>query len=186
MRIKTKQSRFLNKKAVSPLIATVLLIAFAIALGAIVMNWGKTWVEEEMESGQEEFYASKECDRDIQLGIKSIGNRPQLCYSYSSGNLTIEFMVSNGGPRTIGGLRVIAYGTNGSINQTTSAEALENTPLAPGAALKDDASFLINADDFGTLAQVEFVAYLNTSGYAEPWLCTKNALIKTGSQLATC
>src|SRR3989344_1176127 len=34
----------LNKKAVSPLIATVLLMAFAVALGAIVMTWGKNYV----------------------------------------------------------------------------------------------------------------------------------------------
>ena len=186
MKIKRKQSMVLNRKAVSPLIATVLLIAFAIALGAIVMNWGKSWVEEEMESGQEEFYASKECDRDIQLGIKSIGNRPQLCYSYNGDNLTIDFMIYNGGPRTVEGIRVIAYGSNGSINQTTKAEALENTSIAPGGSLKDDASFLVDTGDLGTLAQVEFVAYLNTSGYAGPWLCTKNALVKTGSQLSTC
>ena len=30
-----------NKKGVSPLIATVLLIAFAIALGTVIMNWGR-------------------------------------------------------------------------------------------------------------------------------------------------
>lgn len=29
----------MNKKGVSPLIATVLLISFAVALGAVVMNW---------------------------------------------------------------------------------------------------------------------------------------------------
>ena len=32
---------FLQKKGVSPLIATVLLISFAVALGAVVMNWGR-------------------------------------------------------------------------------------------------------------------------------------------------
>ena len=30
-----------NKKGVSPLIATILLIAFAIALGTVIMNWGR-------------------------------------------------------------------------------------------------------------------------------------------------
>src|SRR3989344_5413410 len=31
---------FSSKKGVSPLIATILLIAFAVALGTVIMNWG--------------------------------------------------------------------------------------------------------------------------------------------------
>lgn len=34
----------MNKKAISPLIATVLLVLFALVLGAITMNWGKSYV----------------------------------------------------------------------------------------------------------------------------------------------
>ncbi|MDP7623305.1 MAG: hypothetical protein QF436_04300, partial [Candidatus Woesearchaeota archaeon] len=30
-----------NKRGVSPLIATVLLISFAVALGSVVLNWGR-------------------------------------------------------------------------------------------------------------------------------------------------
>lgn len=33
--------RRMNKKAISPLIATLLLVAFAVALGAVVMNWSQ-------------------------------------------------------------------------------------------------------------------------------------------------
>lgn len=35
----------MNKKAVSPLVATILLIVFALALGTVVMNWGKVYIE---------------------------------------------------------------------------------------------------------------------------------------------
>jgi len=35
----------MNKKAISPLIATILLLAFAIALGSAVMAWGKGLIE---------------------------------------------------------------------------------------------------------------------------------------------
>ena len=31
----------LGKKAISPLVATVLLVAFAVSLGAVVMSWAK-------------------------------------------------------------------------------------------------------------------------------------------------
>lgn len=36
----------MNKRGISPLLATVLLIAFAIALGALVLNYGENFVME--------------------------------------------------------------------------------------------------------------------------------------------
>jgi len=35
----------MNKKALSPLVATILLVVFALAIGTITMNWGKNYVE---------------------------------------------------------------------------------------------------------------------------------------------
>ena len=40
-----------SKKAISPLIATVLLIAFAVALGAMVMNWSSNLLSESSLEG---------------------------------------------------------------------------------------------------------------------------------------
>lgn len=34
----------MNKKGLSPLIATILLVLFAVVLGTIVMGWGKEYV----------------------------------------------------------------------------------------------------------------------------------------------
>lgn len=34
-----------NKKALSPLIATLLLLAFALVIGTATMNWGKSYVD---------------------------------------------------------------------------------------------------------------------------------------------
>jgi len=55
----------LNKKAVSPLIATVLLIAFAVALGAVVMNWGRSYVETTAEYAERGSDIQILCSRDI-------------------------------------------------------------------------------------------------------------------------
>ena len=41
----------LNKKALSPLIATVLLVVFALIVGTATMNWGKNYVETAPEDG---------------------------------------------------------------------------------------------------------------------------------------
>lgn len=40
---------FENKKAISPLISTLLLVVFAIALGSVVMTWGRAYVESAVE-----------------------------------------------------------------------------------------------------------------------------------------
>lgn len=34
-----------NRRALSPLIATVLLVVFALVIGTITMNWGKSYVD---------------------------------------------------------------------------------------------------------------------------------------------
>lgn len=36
---------FKSKKSISPLVATILLLAFAVALGSVVMSWGKGLIE---------------------------------------------------------------------------------------------------------------------------------------------
>jgi len=44
----------MNRRGLSPLVATVLLIAFAVALGAVIMSLGKSYVEsipEEISTG---------------------------------------------------------------------------------------------------------------------------------------
>ncbi|MCK4521122.1 MAG: hypothetical protein KAU20_00995 [Nanoarchaeota archaeon] len=51
-----------NKKAVSPLVATILLVAFALILGTITMNLGKSYIEG--ISGVEEQPATITIDSD--------------------------------------------------------------------------------------------------------------------------
>ena len=54
---------FSSKKGVSPLIATILLIAFAVALGSVVMNWGLN-----LSLGK----SSDKCSR-VEIKIRNIG-----------------------------------------------------------------------------------------------------------------
>ena len=61
----------MNKKAISPIIATLLLISFAVALGVVIMNFGRAQVELEAQcaieigldlaevEGEKEFSGSK-------------------------------------------------------------------------------------------------------------------------------
>ncbi len=42
-----------SKKGISPLIATILLIAFALIIGAVTMNWGKAYAEKSEEPNKD-------------------------------------------------------------------------------------------------------------------------------------
>ncbi len=63
------------KKALTPLISTLLLLAFAVALGAMVMSWGSV-------------RQSQGCD-GVHLGIVDLNGR-QLCSKEASVELTLE------------------------------------------------------------------------------------------------
>lgn len=68
----------MNKKGISPLIATLILIAFSIGLGAIVMSWGKGYVEARAEFVGQVTAAPLGCG-SIQLGLWQVSGMPQYC-----------------------------------------------------------------------------------------------------------
>lgn len=103
---------FKSKKGVSPLIATVLLIAFAVALGAVVMNWGRSYVETTTEFAERKSDTEIKCSMDIRTEIIKIGENSQICYDGVAE--TINFTIQNSGTTRIDGLRIQAIG-NASI-----------------------------------------------------------------------
>lgn len=80
--IHTKK-KFLGKKAISPLLATVLLIAFAVSIGTLIMNLGKDVIPN-----------SEECT-DIKLEIQTASGKPLFCKNQTEGKVYI--MIKNTG-----------------------------------------------------------------------------------------
>ncbi len=72
-----------NKKAITPLMATFLLISLAVAVGVVIMNLGRAQVEE-----------NAQCAVDIGLKLAVIGGNEQLCYDANS--KALKFTVENG------------------------------------------------------------------------------------------
>lgn len=81
-----------TKKGVSPLIATVLLIAFAVSLGAVIMNLGIN-LASPCDSAQIKFFENR--------------GEPKVCYNAQTN--TIEVTITNIGA-DIKGFRVSAVG----------------------------------------------------------------------------
>jgi len=68
--------------------ATILLVAFALVIGTLTMNWGKNYVEKlNVEEPSEEFESSA-----YVVSIKDIGDDPlkQLQMDYITGKITKE------------------------------------------------------------------------------------------------
>ncbi|NOZ80615.1 MAG: hypothetical protein GXP63_02985 [DPANN group archaeon] len=88
-----------SRRGVSPLIATVLLIAFAVALGAVVMNWGKTQI-------QDQIISEEEC-RLVKFTWFQRDGQDHICLLDDKLTMTIQ----NGAQREIDRLKLIVDGS---------------------------------------------------------------------------
>jgi len=96
----------MNKKALSPLIATIILIVISVGLGAVVMSWGEGYIEKQAQfvqaSGKSELTA---CDGiDIKIVTTSTGQK--IC----KGTNYIEATLENPTGKPIDGFNINIIG----------------------------------------------------------------------------
>jgi flagellin-like protein len=80
-----------GRRGISPLIATVLLIAFAVSIGTMIMNWGKDAV------------AVGDCS-ETKLEVQTINDKPLFCYDTL--NNKVNVMIKNIGSTDINRLKM--------------------------------------------------------------------------------
>jgi hypothetical protein len=93
------------------LFATILLLALAVGLGVLVMNWGRASLEE-----------SARCSVDLELKVIELDDQPQICIGGSGEQGYISFIVENGPIVDISELQFRAIGTK-SIYMTDLPES---------------------------------------------------------------
>jgi hypothetical protein len=81
----------MNKKALTPVALTSLLILFAILLGLVIMNINTTTSQ-----------ALDKCTVDVNLQFSTISDAEQLCFDTATQQ--IKFTIENGATTTIEGL----------------------------------------------------------------------------------
>ena len=96
--------KFLNKKGISPLIATVLLIGFTVALAAVVITWGSGFVNRITTSTDTSSTNSFACTNDLDFQINKVncGNSGSVLID-NRGNvdiasLSVRFFDVSGNP----------------------------------------------------------------------------------------
>jgi hypothetical protein len=124
-----------SKRGMSPLIATLLLIATAVAIGTSIMSWGITLYGEQK-------IAEPNC-KNIKLEINKINNEQQICYDRASNS--IEFTVVNKANVDIESFILWIVGTKVYVLNL-------NEGLKPGYPLKKKIDY-----DFGTYGNINQV-----------------------------
>ena len=76
-----------NKKGLSPLVATMLLVVFALVIGTITMNWGRSYVEKMKEEPEVQEFV----DSAVVISIKDLDTPlKKLQLNYITGIITHE------------------------------------------------------------------------------------------------
>lgn len=99
------------KKAISPLIATVLLVAFAVTLGAIVLNFSQESTMELRDEASAKIERGLTCSLDLVIDILEINNDKFICYNRSGTN-NLEVIVENKGSASAKGIRIFLLDYN--------------------------------------------------------------------------
>lgn len=162
-----------GKKGVSPLIATILLIAFAVALGAVVMNWGSKYVDQQTRDTGTKTQTDIKCVSEPSMEIYEISDAPQLCYN----NVTnaIDFVLQNTGTVKIQDLEVSVLGNKSQQFTDT------NVSLELGRFRRMNVSY--DKTVFGAIDTIEFQPSIKIG--SKDVLCVKNSLAKTDVPVCT-
>ena len=171
-----------NKRAVSPLIATVLLIAFAVALGAVVMNWGRSYVEDTADLARERSDTEVKCTSEVDMDIIDIDSVPQVCYNLTGGGASapqVQFIVESKKSKNIEKIQARLIGTGSKV-------PIIRDLGAPSNLTANQAKFLnvsYNTSGFGIPSQLKLTPYIKVG--AETVGCSSNAEVAKSIKACT-
>jgi flagellin-like protein len=141
-----------NKKGVSPLVATILLVAFSVGLGALVMSWGEDYIEQKAGFVQGGDEVKTGCD-SVDMDLIRIGGVPQVCRTQNS----IEIWLDNGPNIDLNNLRARIAG----FNDIAVQDSVLNQPLTKENSEKISVPF---NPDIGQILQVKLTPKIWQSG----------------------
>jgi len=148
-----------SKKGVSPLIATILLIAFAVALGSVVMNWGLN-----LSIGK-----SADVCSSVEVKVRKLDGA-EVCYGGADANGYINFIIDNSGDTDINGLTIWMIGDKGEKLFDLDDIIIKKDSLFD----KEDKEVSYDFTKYGNIKQVQFIPKVKAKQKTE--ICTKSAI----------
>jgi|SRR3989344_3766592 len=132
---------YLNKKGISPLIASILLIGFTVALAAIVITWGSGFVERITKGTEEKTTKSIVCISDLNFEIRKVDCATKSIVIDNKGNIGIK------------GLRLRFFDVSGNSKGSADTEPINNFEVKtisltaiPASTSKVEALAIIDID----------------------------------------
>ncbi len=149
-----------NKRGISPLIATVLIIGFTVALAAVIMVWGQGFIKDMQAKTESGAAVQLVCAQDVTIDLS------QACLDSTTDQLRIT--VKNNGNKDIKKLTVRAYESASLIGSSDVLAVAPATVALPAfgvetidieaAKLTDDGLTLAN------LRQAEVIPIVEIGG----------------------
>jgi len=116
-----------NKRGITPLVATILLVAFSVGLGALVMSWGEDYIEEKAEFVQGTAEVRSGCDVAA-ISVIKIGGQQQACFGPNG----IQVWIDNSPDIDLFNIHARIAGANG----VQVIEGILKQPLVKSNAVK--------------------------------------------------
>jgi flagellin-like protein len=152
----------MDKRGVSPLVATILLIALSVALGAAVMSWGEDYIEEKAEFVQGVQETITTCDV-VSFSVIQVGGVQQFCQEDG----LLKGLIDNGPDADIQDFHARIVAEKGlSVDESVLSQ-----PLPRGSATP--VSFAIG--DVGAVQQVKLTPKIMSGGKES--VCSRQALL---------
>ena len=169
---------FKNKKAVSPLIATVLLVMIVVSIGAAVMLALKGLTEGNLEKIEEK-ESEMEC-LDAGISIRKISGTYEICLDHPDGgsNGTVASLLENTGSLDITGLRYTVIG-NQNVNSY-------NYSLSEDMAKGDMQYVNFTYEEIATFRQIEVVPVIGGHPKRGNMVCHGRKMTWTVDELKDC
>jgi flagellin-like protein len=143
----------MNKRGIAPLIATLLLLSFAVALGVVIMQFGRAQVELEAQ-----------CPIEIGLRFAEISGKTDVCFDGTQ----VRYTVENGVNIDVSGLIVNVIGTE-------KAETFEDNAATMKKAGTYVGKMTYNKAIAGEIRQVKIAPKVMM--FEEEQICQEKSLI---------
>ncbi|MDP6294084.1 MAG: hypothetical protein QGG83_04960, partial [Candidatus Woesearchaeota archaeon] len=162
----TKEDTMLgSKKGITPIVATIILIAFSFLIGTVVMAWGEKYIEDSADFVEGAHKMSAGCDA-VEVHAYSIDSINQVCDQDG----TFQAILENGPDIAVKDVQIKLIGTR----NVHTAESTISQDMEPTAV--QQVSF--SHPDIGRPRQVKFTPKIEVNGNVV-FCADKNTVVKT-------
>lgn len=145
--LKSTKLRFaLNKRGISPIIATVLLICMTVLIGVLILAWAGVFSKGIIASAEESKDKLMVCNAEVSLNIKN------ACIDGTN----VKMLLENAGSREIIGIITRVIGISGGYQEETETGI-------PEASI-GDTSIAYNPAQIGSFKQIEVLPKVDIKG----------------------